>query len=95
MFALQSLTRDQAKALACAGVQNRQHPNTPSVGQGVADEVHTPTLIGLFGCGSGNPGNGTTMALRAFSLQGQPLFDVEPVDAFVIDLPALAAQQDV
>jgi hypothetical protein len=92
LFSAQRVVGQQRHALPRVLVHHRQHPYPATVRQPLRHEVHRPLLV--------RPHRRSlrhTLPLRSFLAllrpHDQALFDIQPVDALRVDLPAFSLQQ--
>jgi hypothetical protein len=88
------MCRHQRQALAGEVVDNDEHPEAAPVGQHVRDEVEAPTLVDPLRQGHWRSRAQGPFAAAA-AANRQPLLPVDPEQLFVVQLDALAPQQDV
>ena len=84
---------DQRQAFAGEVVDNNEHPEAAAIGQHVRDEVEAPALVGPlrqshWRARPQGPFAATTTTNR------QPLFPLDPEELLVVQLNALAPQQE-
>src|SRR5215212_4145826 len=75
-------------------IHDREEPDPPTPGQGIAHEIDTPLLIGTSRhCCSSSPVPGDALACPP--PHRQTFLAIEPFDAFVVDDHPLSSQQHV
>jgi hypothetical protein len=83
------------QALPTEDVHDAQHPEPPSIKKSVRSKIHTPTVVDILRILTHQPEtpSGTLPDLLPTNIE--PLFAVDPVYPFVIDLPTLTPQKNV
>jgi hypothetical protein len=82
------------QALSGVFVQDGQHTKGTTVRQGVADKVHSPSLVcplEAYRCGGGKP---LPTVPTLASSHGQPELSIHPVNPLVINAPPLSPKQN-
>ncbi len=91
----QRCVSDKGETLAGVVVDYRQNPEPPSVGEGVADEVQAPALIGTVGDEYGASCSQGALAPPPSFADLELLLAIQPPELFDVHLDTLALQHHV